>query len=146
MDGAPDVLNSNYARPISVLVGYDVALTVTFGNSIRKEAKELYDKAKSTGGSVKIFGFEVSPAGGDGSSEQRVNTSSEGVKWDEASGSVTLIPASKQVYPSILAVVGQRLINTKAPGGPSVSGVFGPTVGAGVGNVVETFDFSGVSI
>jgi hypothetical protein len=144
VENAPDVLNSGYARPISVLVGYDVALTVTFGKSIRNEAKELYDKAKSTGGSMKILGFEVSTAGGNGSSE-RVNADFGGVKWDEASGSITLTPAPMQVYPSVLAVVGQRLVNTKAPGGPTVSGVFGSSVGAGIDQVVYSFDFSAVS-
>lgn len=145
VDGAPDVLSSRYARPISVLVGYDVTLTATFGHSIRNEAKELYDKAKNTGGSIKIFGFEVSRTDGDESSE-RINTNFEGVKWDDTTGSITLTPDSKQVYPSVLAVVGQRLIGSKAPGGPSISSVFGTKVGAGIDNLVYGFSFSEIDV
>ncbi|KAF8877750.1 hypothetical protein CPB84DRAFT_357214 [Gymnopilus junonius] len=129
---------------MSVLVGYDIALTVTFGHSIRKEAKELYETARNSGGSLKIFGFEVGEAGGGGSS-QHVDTSFKGVEWDDASGSITLIPAAQQVYPIVLAVIGQRLVSTK-PEGPRVSEVFGPKVGSGVGNVIQGFDFLTVDV
>lgn len=109
MDGAPaDILSPKHAKPISVLVGYDVALTVTFGTSMKTEVHEWYDKARRSSGGLSIFGFNVSGAGGGGSSEH-VHTSFDGVTWDESTGSITLTPAPRQVYPSVLAVLARRL-------------------------------------
>ncbi|KAF8870110.1 hypothetical protein CPB84DRAFT_1855772 [Gymnopilus junonius] len=105
---APKVLTSDLARVSSILFGYDVALTVTFGSKLRTEAKDLYEKARSSGGSLTIFGFHVAGSGGGGSSEQ-VKTDFEHVNWDNATGSITLTPAPQQVYPTLLAVLGQRL-------------------------------------
>lgn len=73
---------------------------------MKAEVREWYDKARTTGGSVRIFGFQV---GGGGSSTEHVHTNFDGATWDQASGSITLTPAPGQVYPSVLAVVAQRL-------------------------------------
>jgi hypothetical protein len=106
LPGTKNPLTNDLARVSSVLFGYDVALIVTFGSKLREEAKRLYEESKSTGGSLTIFGFHV--GGGGGSSEQ-VKTSFEHVNWDNATGSITLTPAPQQVYPTLLAVLGQRV-------------------------------------
>ncbi|KAJ7034386.1 hypothetical protein C8F04DRAFT_1101718 [Mycena alexandri] len=103
--GAPAVLTSKHAKPMSVFVGYDIALTAKFGTKMRKEVHDMYNSAKNSGGRMRIFGFTV----GGGSSSESVHTSFDDVKWDEASGTMTLTPAPKQVYPSILGVLARRL-------------------------------------
>lgn len=68
----------------------------------------MYEEAKSTGGSLSIFGFPV-VAGAAGHSEENVKTGFERTQWDNATGSMTIAPPSAQVYPTILAVLGERL-------------------------------------
>jgi len=107
LPGAPDVLSSKFARVVSVLVGYDVELKLEFASEMREEVNKIYDEVKSTGGSFSIFGFRVSAGAGGGSSEH-VNTKFDDVKWDKASGSMSLTPTAGQVYPTILAAIAQR--------------------------------------
>ncbi|KAJ7034391.1 hypothetical protein C8F04DRAFT_1183210 [Mycena alexandri] len=106
--GAPEVLTSKHAKPISVLVGYDIALTARFGTKIKKEVHEMYERARTGGGNLRIFGYHVSGSAG-GSYSDKVKTSFDDVKWDEASGTLTLTPVPNQVYPSVLGVLARRL-------------------------------------
>jgi hypothetical protein len=106
--GAPEVLTSKHAKPISVLVGYDIALTARFGTKIKKEVHEMYERARTGGGNLRIFGYHVSGSAG-GSYSDKVKTSFDDVKWDEASGTLTLTPIPGQVYPSVLGVLARRL-------------------------------------
>ncbi|KAG6831818.1 hypothetical protein H0H92_007495 [Tricholoma furcatifolium] len=107
VDGAPDVLSEKFARVVSVLVGYDVELRVSFASSMREEVHKMYTETKETGGSMSIFGFRVSAGAGGGSSE-RVETSFDDVKWSQETGELVLAPTAGQVYPTILAAVAQR--------------------------------------
>ncbi|THU89675.1 hypothetical protein K435DRAFT_968985 [Dendrothele bispora CBS 962.96] len=107
LPNAPDVLSSKFARIVSVLVGYDVELKLTFASEMREEVNKIYDEVKSTGGRMSIFGFYIDAGAGAGSSEH-VNTKFDDVKWDKASGAMSLTPTAGQVYPTILGAVAQR--------------------------------------
>ncbi|THU89673.1 hypothetical protein K435DRAFT_968983 [Dendrothele bispora CBS 962.96] len=109
LPNAPDVLSPKLARIVSVLVGYDVELKVSFGPEMREEVHSIYDEVKSTGGRMSIFGFHVDAGAGAGAgSTEHVNTKFNNVKWDKARGSMSLTPTAGQVYPTILGAVAQR--------------------------------------
>ncbi|KAG6850302.1 hypothetical protein H0H93_015244 [Arthromyces matolae] len=105
--GAPNVLGDEVAKIESILVGYDVELKVEFGSSLRDDVDKIYEEVKATGGSMSIFGFSVSAGKGSGLKD-RVESKFEDVKWDKATGSMSLTPVAGQVYPTILGVVARR--------------------------------------
>ncbi|KAG6850303.1 hypothetical protein H0H93_015245 [Arthromyces matolae] len=107
VSGAPNVLGDQVAKIESVLVGYDVELKVEFGSSLRDEVDKIYEKVKATGGSMNIFGFSVSAGKGE-ELDDRVKSKFEDVKWNKATGSMSLTPVAGQVYPTILGVVARR--------------------------------------
>ena len=65
---ASEFLNSKkLARAISVIVGYDIELKVTFKGDLGEEVNKMYEEARDSGGSMTIFGVSVSA--GDGSDD-----------------------------------------------------------------------------
>jgi hypothetical protein len=107
LPAAPKVLTPQYARIVSIVAAYDPALELQFADDIREDVNKIYEEVKSTGGRMSIFGFRVSAETGDDATD-RVEAKFEDVKWDKASGSMSLRPVKGQVYPTILAAVSQR--------------------------------------
>ncbi|KAF5363127.1 hypothetical protein D9757_011708 [Collybiopsis confluens] len=108
---APDALSPKVARILSVLAAYDIELKVNFASGIRNEVDKTYEEVKSTGGRMSVFGFHVSAGadnGSDNGSNEYIETKFEDVKWDEASGSMTLTAVKGQFYPTILGAVAHR--------------------------------------
>ncbi|KAF5363120.1 hypothetical protein D9757_011714 [Collybiopsis confluens] len=104
---APNVLSPKVARMLSVIAAYDVQLKVSFASDMRDEVEEIYEEVKNTGGRMSVFGFHVSAGAGNGSDEY-VETKFDDVKWDKASGTMSLTPVKGQPYSTILGAVAHR--------------------------------------
>ncbi|KAG6852728.1 hypothetical protein C0991_009484 [Blastosporella zonata] len=102
-----DVLGPKFARVTSVLVGYDVQLTVNFGAKLAEEVGKIYDEVKENGGGLTIFGIRVSVEAG-GRSKENDEYRFDGIKWDKTKGSLTLTPSTGQLTPTFLGAVAQR--------------------------------------
>jgi hypothetical protein len=105
--GAPAKLQSGLVKPSALLLAYGVGLNVTFSSDIRTEVDSLFHEASSTGGSARIFGWDIS-AGGSGSSTSSRDTTFKDVKWDKDSGSLSIPPVDNG-FPTLLGVLGSRL-------------------------------------
>jgi hypothetical protein len=101
---APEVLTPKFARIVSIVAAYDPVLELQFAEDIREDVNKIYEEVKSTGGRMSILGFRVPDDSAD-----RAQTKFEDVKWNKASGLMSLSLVKGQVYPTILAAISQRL-------------------------------------
>jgi hypothetical protein len=105
---APHVLSSKFARIVSVIVGYDVALSVKFAPEMRDEVHEICQSAKETGAPMNIFGVQV-PAEDDPIGPQhQVEVRHSNLSWDRVEGEMLVTPTLSLYYPTILGVVARR--------------------------------------
>jgi len=105
---APQVLSAKFTRIVSVVVGYEVELIITFAPELRHEVHDIYRNAKDTGAPMHIFGIEVSAADDKTGPKDQVPVKIQKVSWDGGSGELRVAPTRGLSYPTILGVVAQR--------------------------------------
>jgi hypothetical protein len=108
LPNATQVLSTKFTRIVSVVVGYEVELIITFTEKLRAEVHDIYRKAVETGAALHIFGVEVPAADDKTGPKDQVPVKIESVSWDEGSGELRVAPTRGLSYPSILGVVAQR--------------------------------------
>jgi hypothetical protein len=89
------------------VLAYGVGMSIKMSSSTSSAVNDYISKARTTGGSVSIFGYNIG-LGGDVSSTNTSTTTYDQVK-STSSGSVINIPASNNAYPTLLAVMGKAI-------------------------------------
>ena len=103
-DTAPVSLKTPSAIVSQVVLAYGVGMKVKISIEDSKEVQEYISKARSTGGSVSFFGFNIG-LGGNANVENTSSTSFEEVTTS-GPGTEVEIPPSDNSYPTLLAVIG----------------------------------------
>ncbi|KAI8302262.1 hypothetical protein K4K59_000600 [Colletotrichum sp. SAR11_240] len=111
--GMPIVANAdpNLSKPMAfvnqAILAYGVGMDVKLSSSAASTINNYMDKARSSGGSASIFGFNIG-LGGAASSTQTSTTTFDQVKNASSSTGFT-IPPSDNAYPTLLGVFGQAI-------------------------------------
>ncbi|KAK7402435.1 hypothetical protein QQX98_011824 [Neonectria punicea] len=111
--GMPIVANAdpNLSKPMAfvnqAVLAYGVGMQVNLSSSASSTINNYLQKAKSTGGSASIFGFNIG-LGGSASSSQTSTTTFDQVK-KASSGTSLVIPPADNAYPTLLAAFGQAI-------------------------------------
>ncbi|OBS29442.1 hypothetical protein FPOA_03378 [Fusarium poae] len=111
--GMPIVANAdpNLSKPMAfvnqVILAYGVGMEVKLSSSAASSIHNYMEKARSTGGSASIFGFNIG-LGGAANSTQTSTTTFDQVK-DASSSTGFTIPPSDNAYPTLLGVFGQSI-------------------------------------
>ncbi|KAI8269951.1 hypothetical protein K4K58_012854 [Colletotrichum sp. SAR11_239] len=111
--GMPIVANAdpNLSKPMAfvnqAILAYGVGMEVKLSSSATSTINNYMDKAKSSGGSASIFGFNIG-LGGAANSTQTSTTTFDQVK-NASSGTGFTIPPSDNAYPTLLGVFGQAI-------------------------------------
>ncbi|EWG44669.1 hypothetical protein FVEG_05674 [Fusarium verticillioides 7600] len=111
--GMPIVANAdpNLSKPMAfvnqAILAYGVGMEVKLSSSSASTINNYMEKARSSGGSASIFGFNIG-LGGAASSTQTSTTTFDQVKNASSSTGFT-IPPSDNAYPTLLGVFGQAI-------------------------------------
>ncbi|KXH34358.1 hypothetical protein CSIM01_00269 [Colletotrichum simmondsii] len=111
--GLPIVANAdpNLSKPMAfvnqAILAYGVGMEVKLSSSAASTINNYMDKARSSGGSASIFGFNIG-LGGAADSTQTSTTTFDQVKNASSSTGFT-IPPSDNAYPTLLGVFGQAI-------------------------------------
>jgi hypothetical protein len=111
--GMPIVDNAdpNLSKPMAfvnqAIFAYGVGMEVKLSSSAASAVHDYMEKARSTGGSASIFGFNIG-LGGSADSTQSSTTTFDDVKNSSSSTGFT-IPPSDNAFPTLLGAFGQAI-------------------------------------
>jgi len=95
------------AKVTTAVLAYGVGMQVNLSEEASNTINDYLEKARQTGGSASIFGFNIG-LGGSADSVQTSTTTFDDVK-NASSGNTITIPPSDDSYPTLLAVVGESI-------------------------------------
>lgn len=106
-DNAPDVLKKGNAFATQAVLAYGVGMEISLSSTTASKISDYMSEANKYGGSVSVFGFNIG-LGGDVSSSNTSTTNFDQVK-SASSGTTINIPPTNNGYPTLLAIIGQKL-------------------------------------
>ncbi|CAG7565813.1 unnamed protein product [Fusarium equiseti] len=104
---ADENLRKPKAYVTTAVLAYGVGMEVNLSSSASSTINNYLEKARSTGGSASIFGFNIG-LGGSANSSQTSTTTFDQVK-SASSGTSIKIPPSDNAYPTLLAAFGESI-------------------------------------